>query len=123
MSTKERPSSPPEELEAKKASVHNITPEALLENAQQDKVERRNIENLIAEHVESRLDWSQELRDYLSKYLRENDGQWRQCDAKDVVFNGFYPDYKRRWIEVVLESYGQEIVDDIPMPEWMKESK
>lgn len=123
MSTKERPSSPPEESEAKKGSVYNITPEALLENARQDKVEHRNIENLIAEHVESRLDWSQELRDYLTKYLRENNGQWRQYDGKDVVFNGFYPDYKRRLIEVVLESYGCEIVDEIPMSDWMQEAK
>ncbi len=119
----ERPSHPPEASAndaEKRPSVHVITPEALVENERQAAKERANIERLITEHVEGSITLEPRMKEYLSEYLRTHQGQWREYDGEDIVFNGFYPDYDRRVIEAVFDVFGQDMADDIPMPEWMK---
>lgn len=119
----ERPSHPPEvsanEVE-KRPSVHVITPEALVDNERQTEKERVNIERLITEHVEGSVTLEPRMKEYLSEHLRTHWGQWRECDGTDIVFNGFYPNQDRGVIEAVFDVFGQDMADDIPMPEWMK---
>ncbi len=57
----------------------------------------------------------------MAEYLRQNYGQWRECDGDYIKFVGFYPDFKKRIIEAVFDAYGQDMADEIPMPEWMQE--
>ncbi len=122
-SSEQRPSHPPEEAGTKRPHVNEITPEALSQNEKETELQRQNVEKLIAVEVEARHDWSQRHREYMGGYLRENYGQWRECDGDYIKFVGFYPDFKKRIIEAVFDAYGQDMADDIPMPEWMQESK
>ncbi len=119
MSSKEGKTQPAELPVTERPPVNKITPEALRQNAEQDEQAKKNVEKLVQSEVEARLDWDPQLREYMAKYLREHEGQWRECDGDYVKFVGFFPNSDKRIIEAVFDAFGQDVADDIPMPEWM----
>lgn len=120
ISNEKRPPHAPEELVEGRQDVNKITPEALIQNENEAELQRKNVEKLIAVEVDARSDWSQRNREYMAGHLRGNYGQWRECDGDYVRFVGFYPDFKKRIIEAVFDAYGQDMADEIPMPDWMQ---
>lgn len=75
-----------------------------------------------------------ELKAYLEAYVKEHVGQWRECDGKAVVQDGFYTDASRRVVLACFMVYQLDdnnepvsgdydlIEDEIPMPDWMTEA-
>ncbi len=119
MSTHERPSQTPEPPKIEEVPVKKITLEGKEQSDEHNEKLNQNVEKLIAEEVEARHDWTAKRREYMATHLRENGGQWRECEGVDIIFIGFYPDYETRRIEAVFEVFGMDMADDIPMPDWM----
>ena len=75
-----------------------------------------------------------ELKVYLEAYVKENVGQWRECDGQAVVQDGFSTDPSRRVIIAYFMVYALDdtnarvsgdfdlVEDEIPMPDWMTEA-
>jgi hypothetical protein len=98
------------------------------ERAEQDAREKTNVGTFCAAASRASETLEPKIKEYLEAHVRKEIGQWRQCDGKVVIFDGFSRDDAHRQILVhflvhEIDKDGNpirvEVTDEIPMPERM----